>query len=567
MSEAARCPQCQGALPADAPAGLCPECLLKQGMESGVASTAGGESTPRFIPPPPEELAGRFPQLEILSLLGKGGMGAVYKARQPKLDRLVAVKILAPEVGEDPAFAERFSREAKALARLSHPHIVTVHEIGEVGGLYYFVMEYVDGVNLRQMIHDRRLSPQEALAIVPQLCEALQFAHDEGVVHRDIKPENILVDKRGRVKIADFGLAKLIGRPPAETVLTEVEQIMGTLHYMAPEQLETPREIDHRADIYSLGVVFYEMLTGQLPLGRFPPPSTKVEVDVRLDEVVLRLLEQDLSRRYQHASDVKIDVESIGSSSAKGFGPKVRVHLRRGYDRSRSRLAWLSGRMGDWFAHRPDSSRWRSGVSHAARWTRDAFGGTENLRMGGLSLAALVLGLLMISINERGLSDTPIPYLFILLGFCLSRAGLALVRGTATAAQKWLLYPALVPVYLGLAGLVILWPVVPLLGATSSLDYLAREYPQDLGWLDDLSIWVLGFYMVAAGLSLWWTILGLIVWRRPEWISNLFHPFAEDFSGRSGLWVAIAALLVAIACVFGGVHFVWGFVEPATAAF
>ncbi len=566
MSEAARCPQCQGALPADAPAGLCPECLLKQGIESGVASTAGGESTPRFIPPTPEELAGRFPQLEILSLLGKGGMGAVYKARQPKLDRLVAVKILAPEVGEDPAFAERFSREAKALARLSHPHIVAVHEIGEIGGLYYFVMEYVDGVNLRQMIHDRRLSPQEALAIVPQLCEALQFAHDEGVVHRDIKPENILVDKRGRVKIADFGLAKLVGRPPAETVLTEVEQIMGTLHYMAPEQMETPREIDHRADIYSLGVVFYEMLTGQLPLGRFPPPSTKVEVDVRLDEVVLRLLERDPSRRYQHASDVKTDVESIGSSSAKGFGPKVRVHLRRGYDRSRSRLAWLSGRMGDWYARRPDSSRLRSGVGRAARWTRDAFAGTENLRMGGLSLAALVLGLLMISVNERGLSDTPIPYLFILLGFCLSRAGLALVRGTATAAQKWLLYPALIPVYLGLAGLVILWPVVPLIGVMSSLEYLAREYPRDLGWLDDLSIWVLGFYMVAAGLSLWWTILGLIVWRRPEWISNVFYPFADDFSGRGALWMAVAALLATIAFLFGGVHFVWGFVEPATAA-
>lgn len=172
-------------------------------------------------------------------------------------------------------------------------------------------MEFVDGVNLRQLLHDGKLQPAEALKIVPQVCEALQFAHDEGIVHRDIKPENILLDRKGRVKIADFGLAKLLGRDVADHKLTATHQVMGTPHYMAPEQIEKPLTVDHRADIYSLGVVFYEMLTGELPLGRFAPPSQRVRIDVRLDEVVLRALEREPERRFQNVSEVKTEVESI----------------------------------------------------------------------------------------------------------------------------------------------------------------------------------------------------------------------------------------------------------------
>jgi tRNA A-37 threonylcarbamoyl transferase component Bud32 len=269
------------------------------------------------VAPTPAELAAHFPQLEILELIGQGGMGAVYKARQTRLERLVALKVLPPESGRDPAFAERFAREARALARLSHPHIVAIYEFGETAGLYYFVMEFVDGLNLRQLLQAGRLQPQEALALIPQVCEALQYAHEEGIVHRDIKPENVLLDRKGRVKIADFGLAKLLGGARAEFTLTGSHQVMGTLDYMAPEQRQRPLETDHRADIYSLGVLFYEMLTGELPLGRFAPPSQKAAVDARLDEVVLRALESDPERRYQHASDVKTDVESI----ARGAGP------------------------------------------------------------------------------------------------------------------------------------------------------------------------------------------------------------------------------------------------------
>ena len=188
--------------------------------------------------PPVADLAPLFPQLEILELIGQGGMGAVYKARQIKLDRLVAIKILPAEWGNDTAFAERFTREARALARLSHSHIVTIHDFGESGGLFYLVMEFVDGCNLRQLLGGGSLQPELALSLVPQICAALQYAHGEGVVHRDIKPENILLDQKGQVKIADFGLAKLTRKSAAEFTLTGTKQVMGTINYMAPEQAD-----------------------------------------------------------------------------------------------------------------------------------------------------------------------------------------------------------------------------------------------------------------------------------------------------------------------------------------
>jgi len=347
------CGSCGKPLAADAPQGVCPECLLKAGFST--ASGAAGQSG--FVPPSVHEIAQLFPQLEILELIGKGGMGAVYKARQPGLDRLVAVKILPPQAGADPGFTERFTREARALAKLNHPNIVAVYDFGRVRlpeaatsaalssatppspvYLHYFIMEYVDGANLRQIEQAGKLSSREALQIIPQICEALQFAHDEGIVHRDIKPENVLVDKKGRVKIADFGLAKLLGIPAGDTRLTGARDVMGTPHYMAPEQVERPQTVDHRADIYSLGVVFYEMLTGELPLGKFAPPSSMargMQIDVRLDEVVLHALEKRPERRYQQASEVKTDIENItrppgkqaDSIAAAGVDAKAKTEL------------------------------------------------------------------------------------------------------------------------------------------------------------------------------------------------------------------------------------------------
>jgi tRNA A-37 threonylcarbamoyl transferase component Bud32 len=322
MSETSpKCNRCGVPLPPDAPEGLCPRCLVALNLatqtdvtgEAGPHGTVAGK-TPPAPPLPPAEVAKLFPQLEILECLGRGGMGAVYKARQPRLDRLVALKILSPEKQDDPKFAERFEREARALARLSHPNIVTVYDFGQAQGNCYLLMEFVDGLTLRQLFHTRKLAPAEALNIVPKICEALQYAHNEGIVHRDIKPENILLDKKGQVKIADFGIAKIIGQAPKDGSLTGAKDVVGTPHYMAPEQIEKPATVDHRADIYSLGVVFYEMLTGELPLGKFQPPSQRVQVDVRLDEVVMRSLEKEPQRRYQQVSEVKTQVETIAAT-------------------------------------------------------------------------------------------------------------------------------------------------------------------------------------------------------------------------------------------------------------
>jgi tRNA A-37 threonylcarbamoyl transferase component Bud32 len=315
------CPACGAEVAHDSPHGLCPRCLLQAALsEPGptpdpgdpAETSAYSERTPA---PAVADLAPLFPQLEIIELIGQGGMGAVYKARQIKLDRVVAVKVLPAEWSKDPAFAERFAREARALARLSHSQIVSVHDFGEAGGLFYLVMEFVDGTTLRQLLKRGPLEPAYALHIIPQICDALQYAHQEGVVHRDIKPENILLDKRGQVKIADFGLAKLMRRSEVDYTLTGTRQVMGTLDYMAPEQRTAPQEVDHRADIYSLGVVLYEMLTGELPLGLFGPPSAKAPLDKRFDAVVLRALEQEPDRRYQRVSEIKTAVEALARAA------------------------------------------------------------------------------------------------------------------------------------------------------------------------------------------------------------------------------------------------------------
>lgn len=307
--------------------GLSPADLLRQGAAEDTLLDGVREA---FEPPSLLELEVVFPQFEILELIGQGGMGAVYKVRQRQLDRVVALKILPPGIGGDAAFADRFAREAKALAKLNHPGIVTIHEFGCSGGLYFIVMEFVDGVNLRQLLKGGRISPREALAIVPQICDALQFAHDLGIVHRDIKPENLLIDRRGRVKVADFGLAKLVGGDPDEeaaavfaggSLQTEGGKVMGTPRYMAPEQIERPAEVDHRADIYALGVVFYQMLTGELPGERLDAPSRKVSVDVRLDEIVLRALEKDPELRFQQASVMKTRVEETRMSLPRAADP------------------------------------------------------------------------------------------------------------------------------------------------------------------------------------------------------------------------------------------------------
>ena len=306
------CPRCGRPLDRQTLDGLCAKCLGALNYTSDTA-VPGESASHAPLPFAPEEVAALFPKLEVLEVLGRGGMGVVYKARQKTLGRLVALKLLAPERVADPRFAERFAHEAQALAALSHPSIVTIHDFGRVGDVYYLLMEYVDGVNLRQAMTAGRFTPEQALAVVPPVCEALQYAHEHGIVHRDIKPENLLLDKEGRVKIADFGIAKMLGKSSSVPEIAE-SQPAGTPQYMAPEQKER-RVADHRADIYSLGVVLYEMLTGELPADKLEPPSRRVQVDVRIDEIVLRALEVQPERRYQTAAELRTQVATLTGGS------------------------------------------------------------------------------------------------------------------------------------------------------------------------------------------------------------------------------------------------------------
>lgn len=260
-----------------------------------------------FVAPAPAELAARLPNLEVSEVLGQGGMGVVYKGRQPFLDRNVAIKVVRPDLGKDADAQQRFVREARSLAKLVHPYIVTVFDFGKVDDLYYLVMEYVEGTSLRQLIARNAVTPRDVLDFAPQIGDALQHAHECGIVHRDVKPDNILVDGRNRVRLVDFGLVKLLGAQPN----TDDERIAGTRGYMAPEQFSTPESVDHRADIYSTGVVLFEMLTGKIPAQMPAPASLGSVVDARFDPIVHRALEKDREKRYQQMREMNADLVMV----------------------------------------------------------------------------------------------------------------------------------------------------------------------------------------------------------------------------------------------------------------
>lgn len=253
---------------------------------------------------------------EMLEELGRGGMGIVYKARQVSLDRLVAIKVLPEDLAADESFVKRFNKEAQVLATLNHPNIVSIHDKGKIGNTYYFTMEFIEGTDLRSIL--KKLSPPEAMKIVSIIADALEYAHKRGVIHRDIKPENILIDKDNNIKIADFGLVGLLEGGHAFSNLTATNVMMGTVNYMAPEQRKDAKNVDHRADIYSLGVMLYEMLTGEVPIGGFKLPSRlNPKVDVRIDGIVAKTLESDPGERYQRVSEISSAISEITGQSEK----------------------------------------------------------------------------------------------------------------------------------------------------------------------------------------------------------------------------------------------------------
>ena len=286
--------------------------LMREAMDPATRIPTGD---PRYWQPPtPEDLQARLGGAYLVqAFLARGGMGAVYRGIQASLERPVAIKILPPQLRDaDPSFAQRFKQEAKAMAQLNHPSIVSVYDFGEMpDGTLYFIMEFVDGIDVAQMVtRQGRLSSSHAMAITAHVCDALQYAHEHGVVHRDIKPANIMVGNDGRVKVADFGLAK--SSRVTQSSLTMTGHVMGTPHFLAPEALTLGSSVDHRADIYAVGVMLYQMLTGRLPKGIFEMPSLLVPgLDPRYDAIITAAMREDRSVRYQAILDMRRALDAI----------------------------------------------------------------------------------------------------------------------------------------------------------------------------------------------------------------------------------------------------------------
>ncbi|MGA0845136.1 MAG: serine/threonine-protein kinase [Luteolibacter sp.] len=265
-----------------------------------------------FRAPEPSELAPMFPSYHIDCLIATGGMGAVYRALQKSLDRMVAIKILPQEFSQDAAFCESFEAEAKAMARLNHPNLIGVYDFGEVSGMLFIIMEYVDGKSLFHSSHGLAIDPNETIRLVSGICSGLAHAHEHGIIHRDIKPSNILLDLQARPKIGDFGLAR-----PVDRKIQEGEEIFGTPHYTAPEVVNSPMAIDHHADIFSVGVMLHELLTGKLPADDPRPASAIVQCHPKFDAIIRRATDPNPALRYPSAQMLCEDLESIANAPAQ----------------------------------------------------------------------------------------------------------------------------------------------------------------------------------------------------------------------------------------------------------
>jgi len=309
---------------------VCPFChneLVVAALETKVDPTSGAKkesATPIPLPQKQEEvskvLGGDF---QILSLLGKGGMGSVYLGRQISLKREVAIKVLPDGLSKDENFISRFDREADTMASLSHSNIVQIFAKGSDGDTYYFVMEVVEGKSLDVLIKKGSLSFEKKIRILIEVCKGLSYAHKKGVIHRDIKPANILIGEDEEVKISDFGLARILFSSVGRGLqggdyqnLTTTNMAVGTLRYMAPEQKSDSKRVDHRADIFSLGVMAYEMFTGRDPSGRFPLPSeVDPTLDRRLDALVDKALQSNPEDRIESVDEIKKILKSIINES------------------------------------------------------------------------------------------------------------------------------------------------------------------------------------------------------------------------------------------------------------
>lgn len=305
----------------------CHRCGNKFAVVRGDGDAGAVRKSPDAAPPPAKkprlavnDLApgARLAGYEITSTLGRGAMGTVYQATQLSLDRPVAVKVMSLDLVKQNEFVLRFRREAAALAALAHPNVVAIIDQGNVGDNWFLVMEFVQGPTLRQLLSKRSLRTSDIFSLAIQIGRGLDYAHTKGVVHRDLKPENVLLSDGGSqgyvAKICDFGLADMLYSNRSFVNLTGTNISMGTVNYMAPEQRRDAGRVDQRADVFSYGVLLYEMLTGQLPVGRYPEPSQRNRgLDPRLDPVILGALEGDPRRRFTRVNKILEVLEAVRS--------------------------------------------------------------------------------------------------------------------------------------------------------------------------------------------------------------------------------------------------------------
>ncbi|MFA5707276.1 Stk1 family PASTA domain-containing Ser/Thr kinase [Mycolicibacterium sp.] len=325
----------------------------------------------------PELLSGRY---ELGEILGFGGMSEVHLARDTRLHRDVAVKVLRADLARDPSFYLRFRREAQNAAALNHPAIVAVYDTGEAetptGPLPYIVMEYVDGVTLRDIVHnDGPMPPKRAIEVIADACQALNFSHTHGIIHRDVKPANIMISKSGAVKVMDFGIARAL----AEThSVTQTAAVIGTAQYLSPEQARG-ESVDARSDVYSLGCVLYEMLTGEAPFvgdspvavayqhvreDAVPPSQRHAGIPAELDAVVLKALAKNPDNRYQTAAEMRADLVRVHNGEHPE-APKVLTDAEK-----TSMLSAPSDYRGDQTEQIPNAVRYpgERGGGSVARW-------------------------------------------------------------------------------------------------------------------------------------------------------------------------------------------------------
>jgi len=270
--------------------------------------------------PSAEEIQSYLPAYDSVELLATGGMGAVYRARQISLDRTVAIKVLTHACASALQFRQIFKCEAQVMAKLNHPNLVSIYDYGEANGLLYIVMQFVEGRSLHDAAHGKSVAPHESAALISSVSKALANAHNSGILHRDIKPANILVDSKINPVVVDFGLAH-----HADESTKKGETVFGTPGYTAPEVLTPPFSADQRADIFSLGVLLHELLTGELPQSPYLAPSSLKSVDPRYDSIVMRAIHPSPAMRYNTAEDLAADLDKVLAGEKLSTSPLLRT--------------------------------------------------------------------------------------------------------------------------------------------------------------------------------------------------------------------------------------------------